>query len=59
MRNLVLEGCGARSLRQILVLAALSIADVVYLNLPERAAEIATLKTICWGPSQIRATVLL
>jgi len=32
-----------------MALAALSVADVLYLNLRERAAEIATLKTIGWA----------
>jgi hypothetical protein len=40
-------------------LAALSIADVVYLNLSERAAEIVTLKTIGWAWRHIAITVLL
>jgi len=40
-------------------LAALSVADVVYLNLRERAAEIVTLKTIGWAWRHIAFTVLL
>jgi putative ABC transport system permease protein len=40
-------------------LAALSVADVVYLNLRERAAEIVTLKTIGWAWRHIALTVLL
>ncbi|MDX6453848.1 MAG: putative transport system permease protein [Gaiellaceae bacterium] len=40
-------------------LAELSVADVVYLNLRERAAEIVTLKTIGWAWRHIAFTVLL
>jgi ABC-type antimicrobial peptide transport system permease subunit len=33
----------------IVLLAALSLADVIYLNLRERAAEIVTLRTVGWS----------
>jgi putative ABC transport system permease protein len=42
-----------------ITLAALSVADVLYLNLRERAAEIATLKTIGWAWRHIAGVVLL
>jgi ABC-type lipoprotein release transport system permease subunit len=40
-------------------LAALSVADVVYLNLRERAAELVTLKTLGWAPRHIMVLILL
>jgi ABC-type lipoprotein release transport system permease subunit len=40
-------------------LAALSVADVLYLNLRERAAEIVTLRTLGWSERQLRQLVLL
>jgi putative ABC transport system permease protein len=42
-----------------ITLAALSVADVLYLNLRERAAEIATLKTIGWAWRHIAGVVVL
>jgi len=42
-----------------MALAALSVADVLYLNLRERAAEIATLKTIGWARRHVASVVLL
>jgi putative ABC transport system permease protein len=39
-------------------LAALSVADVLYMNLRERAAEIATLKTIGWAWRHIASVVI-
>jgi putative ABC transport system permease protein len=39
-------------------LAACSLADVVYLNLRERQAELVTLRTLGWSPGHIRQTVL-
>jgi hypothetical protein len=42
-----------------ITLAALSVADVLYLNLRERTAEIATLKTIGWGWRHVAGVVLL
>jgi putative ABC transport system permease protein len=42
-----------------ITLAALSVADVLYMNLRERAAEIATLKTIGWAQRQIAGVVVL
>ena len=42
-----------------IALAALSVADVVYLNLRERGAELVTLKTVGWAPSHIWTTILL
>jgi putative ABC transport system permease protein len=42
-----------------LALAALSIADVVYLNLHERQAELVTLRTLGWTNRHLRTTILL
>jgi ABC-type antimicrobial peptide transport system permease subunit len=42
-----------------ITLAALSVADVLYLNLRERAAEIVTLKTIGWAGRHITTSILL
>lgn len=43
----------------IVGLAALSIADVLYLNLRERAAELVTLRALGWSERQLRQLVLL
>lgn len=40
-------------------LAALSVADVLYLNLRERAAEMVTLRTLGWSERELRQLVLL
>ncbi|MBA3736758.1 MAG: FtsX-like permease family protein [Actinobacteria bacterium] len=42
-----------------IVLAAVSVADVLYLNLRERSAELATLRALGWSDGQLRATVVL
>lgn len=42
-----------------LALAAISAADVLYLNLRERAAEFVTLSTLGWSERQIMLVVLL
>lgn len=42
-----------------ILLAGVSVADVLYLNLRERSAELATLRAIGWSDAQIRATVVL
>ena len=42
-----------------IMLAALSVADVLYLNLRERAAEVVTLKTIGWSRRHVTTTILL
>jgi len=42
-----------------ILLAAVSIADVLYLNLRERSAELATLRAIGWSDAQLRMTVVL
>lgn len=42
-----------------IALAALSVADVVYLNLRERQAELVTLRTLGWSNGHLRTTVLL
>ncbi|HEX6762886.1 MAG TPA: ABC transporter permease [Gaiellaceae bacterium] len=38
-------------------LAALSVGDVLYLNLRERQAELVTLRTVGWSDNQIRQTI--
>ena len=43
----------------ILVLGALSVADIVYLNLREREAEIVTLRTLGWSERHLRTLVVL
>ncbi len=43
----------------IVGLAALSVADVLYLNLRERAAEMVTLRALGWSERQLRQLVLL
>jgi len=40
-------------------LAALSVADVLYLNLRERAAEVITLKTMGWSLRHVTMTIVL
>lgn len=42
-----------------IVLAALSVADVLFLNLRDRAAEIATLRTVGWGDVHLASVVVL
>jgi ABC-type antimicrobial peptide transport system permease subunit len=41
----------------IVLLAAFSLADVLYLNLRERAAEFITLKTVGWGNRHLARTI--
>jgi ABC-type lipoprotein release transport system permease subunit len=42
-----------------IILAGVSVADVLYLNLRERSAELATLRAFGWSDGQVRATVVL
>jgi len=42
-----------------ILLAGVSVADVLYLNLRERSTELATLRTLGWSDGQIRTTVVL
>jgi ABC-type lipoprotein release transport system permease subunit len=42
----------------VIALAALSIADVLYLNLRERQAELVTLRTLGWEPRHLAQVVL-
>jgi putative ABC transport system permease protein len=42
-----------------ILLAAVSVADVLYLNLRERSAELATLRAVGWSDGQLRTTVVL
>ena len=42
-----------------ILLAAVSVADVLYLNLRERAAELATLRAVGWSDGQLCTTVVL
>ena len=46
------------SVAMTVVLAGLSVADVVYLNLRERAAEIATLRTCGWSDVELSRLVI-
>jgi len=43
----------------ILALAALSVADIIYLNLREREVEIVTLRTLGWSDRHLRTLVVL
>ena len=43
----------------ILALGALAVADVLYLNLRDRAAELATLRAVGWRESRLAALVVL
>jgi ABC-type antimicrobial peptide transport system permease subunit len=43
----------------IVLLAALSLADVLYLNLRERSAELMTLRTVGWSESQLGRVIAL
>ncbi|MBA3736108.1 MAG: ABC transporter permease [Actinobacteria bacterium] len=42
-----------------ILLAGVSVADVLYLNLRERSPELATLRAFGWSDAQIAATVVL
>jgi len=42
-----------------ILLAGVSVADVLYLNLRERSAELATLRAVGWSDAQLRTTVIL
>lgn len=42
-----------------ILLAAVSVADVLYLNLRERSAELATLRAVGWSDAQLRMAVVL
>ena len=42
-----------------ILLAGVSVADVLYLNLRERSAELATLRAFGWSDGQIRLTIVL
>jgi putative ABC transport system permease protein len=42
-----------------IVLAGLSVADVLYLNLRERSAELATLRAVGWSARQIATVIVL
>jgi len=42
-----------------IVLAGLSVADVLYLNLRERSAELATLRAVGWSDRQIATVIVL
>lgn len=57
--SLQVRGADFAAVGLTLALAALSVADVVYLNLRERQAEIVTLKTLGWKNRHLRATILL
>lgn len=57
--SLQVRGADFAAVALTLALAALSVADVVYLNLRERQAELVTLRTLGWTSAHLRTTVLL
>lgn len=57
--SLQVRGADFAAVALTLALAALSVADVVYLNLRERQAELVTLRTLGWKNRHLRITVLL
>lgn len=57
--SLQVRGADFAAVALTLALAALSVADVVYLNLRERQVELVTLRTLGWTNAHLRTTVLL
>ncbi|HET7567736.1 MAG TPA: FtsX-like permease family protein, partial [Gaiellaceae bacterium] len=57
--SLQVRGADFAAIALTLALAALSVADVVYLNLRERQAELVTLRTFGWTNRHLRVIVLL
>jgi putative ABC transport system permease protein len=54
-----IRGLDFVSVALVALLGGLAVADVLYLNLRERAAEILTLRTVGWGDRELRAEVAL
>jgi putative ABC transport system permease protein len=57
--SLQVRGADFVAIALTLVLAGVSVADVLYLNLRERAPEIVTLRTSGWSEAQLAAVVSL
>nr|MBA2295519.1 ABC transporter permease [Actinomycetota bacterium] len=57
--TLQVRGLDFVSVGLVIALAGLSLADVLYLNLRERAAELATLRTLGWHERHLAAVVAL
>jgi putative ABC transport system permease protein len=57
--SLQVRGADFAAVGLTIALAALSVADVIYLNLRERQAELVTLRTLGWSNRHVRTTVLL
>ena len=57
--SLQVRGADFVAIGLTIALAALSVADVVYLNLRERQAELVTLRTLGWSNRHLRTIVLL
>ena len=53
--SLQVRGVDYLAVGLMVVLAGLSLADVVYLNVAERGDEIAVLSAVGWRPGQLRA----
>jgi ABC-type antimicrobial peptide transport system permease subunit len=57
--SLQVRGSDFVAIALTIILAGVSVADVLYLNLRERSAELATLRAFGWSDGQVRATVVL
>lgn len=57
--SLRVRGADALSLGLTIALAGISVSDVVFVSLRERAAEFATLRTSGWSPAQVKRLVFL
>lgn len=57
--SLRVRGADALSLGLTIALAGVSVVDVVFVSLRERAAEFAMLRTSGWSPAQVRRLVFL
>lgn len=53
------RGVDFLALALVAALAALSVADVLYLNLRERAAELVTLETLGWSGRELRTLIVI
>lgn len=56
--SLQVRGTDFAAVGLTIALAGLSVADVLYLNLRERAAELVTLRTFGWSEHHLRAVVV-
>jgi putative ABC transport system permease protein len=57
--SLQVRGADFVAVALTIALAGLSVADVLYLNLRERSAELATLRALGWSERQVALVVLL